>query len=506
MEEQSLLVLRLRLLLWGSTLLLLLLLCPVRLAVSSVRRSPAPAGIAVARLAMGPVMRRRSILGIIPLPLVVLLAAGRRPIGHLPVLLKMTEPSLLLPFLDVRLEILLAILAPLRRATAHLVLALRAGGRGLPLWWSDIAQGLAVICPPLLRVRRTMTGLVPWMLWTSTGMTLSGSVLALIWNFHSMEEPAGVPSARYKTSLASIYGLMSETSPALHLPTSPLMRSLLDDTNLALSKFLEYQTVHGFLPVPSRRHRRYYRTSSSFFLGPYSVPPGVTSITLEKASEVKKRSVSLSASQVSSLETMLSGICEVASWLDWWLSTCGGFRENMPVEVRADFERLILSGSRALEFLASQGCTALGNLVLSRRDALLADVRSTVPAEEVVRWRYSPLPETVSIFPSPLLDSALTKMLAAANDGLVQRTLHSPRIPRKPVAGGGSAGSSSTGSAQASSSGASRPAQKQSSTSSPSGQSGKKRKSRKGKAPFSSSSGGSGRSRGKGKGAGKKST
>ena len=157
-----------------------------------------------------------------------------------------------------------------------------------------------------------------------------------------------------------------------------------------------------------------------------------------------------------------------------------------------------------MEFLASQGCTALGNLVLSRRDSL-ADVRSTVPAEEVVRLRYSPLPETVSIFSSPLLDSALTKMRAAANDALVQRTLHPPRIPRKPAAAGESAGSLSTGYAQASSSGA-LPAQKQSSTSSPSGQSGKKRKSRKGKAPFSSSSGGSGRSLGKGKGAGKKST
>ena len=332
------------------------------------------------------------------------------------------------------------------------------------------------------------------------------SVLALIRNFHSMEEPAGVPSARCKTSPASIYGLMSETSPAFHLPTSPLMRSLLDDTNLTLSKFLEDQTVHGFLPVPSRRHRRYYRTSSSSFPGLYSVPHGVTSITLEKASEVKQRSVSLSASQVSSIETMLSGICEVAFWLGWWLSTCGGFRENLPVEVRADFERLILSGSRALEFLATQGCTALDNLVLSRRDSLLSDVRSAVPVEEVERLRYSPLPKTVSIFPSPLLDSALTKMRAAANDALVQHTLHPPGIPRKPATDGRLAGSSSTGSAQASSSGASRPAQKQSSTSSPSGQSGKKRKSRKGKAPFSSSSGGSGRSGGKGKGAGKKST
>ena len=308
-----------------------------------------------------------------------------------------------------------------------------------------------------------------------------------------MAEPAGVPAARCKTSLASAYGLMSETSPAFTLPASPLLSTLLTDINLALSRFLEDQTVHGFLPVPGRRHRRYYSTSSSSFPGPYTVPPGVTSITLEKASEVKKRSVSLSASQVSSMETMLSGMCEVSSWLDWWLSTCGGFRDHLPIEVRADFERLMISGSRALEFLASQGCTTLGNLVLARRDALLADVRGTVPAEEVACVRYSPLPPTASIFPHALLDSALLKMRAAASDSLVQRTLHPPKIPRKPAASG-----------QASTSGASQ-TQKQSASSSPSGQSGQRKKKGKGKAPFSSSSRGFGRSGGKGKGAGKKS-
>ena len=99
-----------------------------------------------------------------------------------------------------------------------------------------------------------------------------------------------------------------------------------------------------FLPVPGRRQRRYYGTSTSSFPGPYSVPPGLTSITMEKASEVRKRSVSLSASQVSSLETMLSGMCEVASWLDWWLSTCGGYRDLLPIESHADFERLMMSG------------------------------------------------------------------------------------------------------------------------------------------------------------------
>ena len=330
------------------------------------------------------------------------------------------------------------------------------------------------------------------------------AVLGLIREFHDMAEPATVPGARCKTSLASAYGLAADSYPSFSLPLSPLLSTLLMDINSDLSKFMEDQTVHGFLPVPGRRQRRYYGTSTSSFPGPYTVPPGLTSITMEKASEVRKRSVSLSASQVSSLETMLSGMCEVLSWLDWWLSTCGGFRDLLPLESRADFERLMMSGSRSLEFLASQGCTALGNLVLSRRDALLADVRGTVPVEEVARLRYSPLPLSAAIFPHTLLDSALFKMRAAASDALVQRTLHPPRIPRKPAASGQGSGSSAARSGQASTSGAAQ-TQKQSAPSSSSGQSGQGKKKGKGKAPFSSSSRGSGRSGGKGKGAGKKS-
>ena len=330
------------------------------------------------------------------------------------------------------------------------------------------------------------------------------AVLGLIREFHDMAEPATVPAALCKTSLASAYGLASETSPAFTLPVSPLLSTLLLDINSDLSKFLEDQTVHVFLPVPGRRHRRYYGTSTSSFPGPYTVPPGLTSITMEKASEVRKRSVSLSASQVSSMETMLSGMCEVSSWLDWWLSTCGGFRDHLPIEVRSDFERLMISGSRALEFLASQGCSTLGNLVLARRDALLADVCGTVPAEEVARLRYSPLPQSAAIFPNALLDSALLKMRAAASDALVQRTLHPPRIPRKPASAGQSGGSSTARAGQAGTSGATQ-TQKQLASSSTSGQSGQGKKKGKGKAPFSSSSRGSSRSGSKGKGAGKKS-
>ena len=59
------------------------------------------------------------------------------------------------------------------------------------------------------------------------------TVLRLIWEFHSLEEPASVAPNRCKTSLAPIYGLQSESSPAFHFPLSPLLQSLLEDTNLA---------------------------------------------------------------------------------------------------------------------------------------------------------------------------------------------------------------------------------------------------------------------------------
>ena len=130
----------------------------------------------------------------------------------------------------------------------------------------------------------------------STWIRTIRAVFCLIREFHSLEEPASVALNQCKTSFAPVFGLQSESSPALHLPASSLLRSLLEDTNLALAKFVEGQTVHGFLPIPGRRHRQYYKTSSSSSPGPYTVLPGLASITLENVSESQKRCVFLSHS------------------------------------------------------------------------------------------------------------------------------------------------------------------------------------------------------------------
>ena len=76
------------------------------------------------------------------------------------------------------------------------------------------------------------------------------AVLGLIREFHDLAEPATVPAARCKTSLASAYGLASNSSPAFTLPVSPLLSTLLIDINSDLSKFLRTRPCTGSCPCP----------------------------------------------------------------------------------------------------------------------------------------------------------------------------------------------------------------------------------------------------------------
>ena len=167
----------------------------------------------------------------------------------------------------------------------------------------------------------------------------------------------------------------------------------MDKVNSTFDKFVEEQTPNAFMPWPMKRQRRYYRTSKPLFAGPYAVPPSLGSLTLDKASEPKKRPVVITHTLVSSFETALSGMGEVISWLDWWLSTLSKFRESLPEEARSNFQRLMVSCAKSLKFLGSQTTPVLANLMLLRRDSLLSDVRSTVPAEELSR-----LPRPVASF------------------------------------------------------------------------------------------------------------
>ena len=235
------------------------------------------------------------------------------------------------------------------------------------------------------------------------------SVIDLIRSYHSLEKPASAAPTRGLSTLSHALGLQAKSFPDLHLPPSRLVEALVDKVNSTFDKFVDEQTPSAFIPWPMKRQRRYYRTSKPLFAAPYTVPPGLSSLTLDKASEPKKRPVVIPHNLVSSFETALAGVGEVVSWLDWWLATLSKFGEALPEETRSNFQRMMVSGARSLEFLGSQTTPVLANLVLLRRDSLLSDVRSTVPAEELSRLRHAPLPPSSALFPPTLLDTALSK-------------------------------------------------------------------------------------------------
>ena len=218
----------------------------------------------------------------------------------------------------------------------------------------------------------------------------------------------------------------------MHLPTSPLVSELLEGVNSSFQKFHEDQAQGAFLSNPGVRSWKFYKTSEAQFQVPYSVPPGVAPLVNSTAAEVRKRHTTMSPSLTSTMEALLASVCETASWMDQVIPAVGEFASQVHADNRSSFERMLLSLGRSVEFLAGQATAALGNLVLARRDTLLSQPQSTVPPEALSRLRHAPLPSSAAIMPTALLESALTLSRASASDQLVRKTLHPPRIPKKP--------------------------------------------------------------------------
>ena len=143
--------------------------------------------------------------------------------------------------------------------------------------------------------------------------------------------------------------------------------------------------------------------------------------------------------------------------------------------------------------------------MLLQRDPLLADVRLTVPSEELSRLRHAPLPNSSALFSPGHLNTALSKARAASNDALVHKALHSSRIPKRQPQGQGRSLSAATNSADRSGTSPLVPRQQQSLRHSASSSGGKADKPHKGKRPFRQPARRTGNNNGKRKGSSKRS-
>ena len=118
------------------------------------------------------------------------------------------------------------------------------------------------------------------------------AVIDMVRAFHNIERPATAAPSHTATAFNQKRGLQNDPVPVLHLPTSPLLRGLIDDVNATLARLIEEQS-NGFIPFPMKRHRWFYRTATFSLPGPYAVPPSLTSLTLQKSSDHKRRPILL---------------------------------------------------------------------------------------------------------------------------------------------------------------------------------------------------------------------
>ena len=175
-------------------------------------------------------------------------------------------------------------------------------------------------------------------------------VLKSIRDYHCFPTPLETTPHPDRSAMARHLGLPLDHAPALHLPASQLTKALIDDVNAHMRKFGEDQTQGALLPIPGRRSRRFYRTSKPLFPAPYQIPPGVAPLFHKSSTDVKRRPTTYSPSLSSSQEVLLSSACETASWIDLALPACSNFGSRLPADSKPEFERMMLSVGRAVEF------------------------------------------------------------------------------------------------------------------------------------------------------------
>ena len=98
------------------------------------------------------------------------------------------------------------------------------------------------------------------------------------------------------------------------------------------------------------------------------------------------------------------------------------------------FNRLMESGSRAVEFAAKVNITSLTNLVLAHRDNVLTRLPALVPSEDAARLRLAPLPSDPHLFPKDLALEVLKNKRVAEKDAAIRQAIAPKRIPWVPKA------------------------------------------------------------------------
>ena len=123
---------------------------------------------------------------------------------------------------------------------------------------------------------------------------------------------------------------------------------------------------------------------------------------------LNKTDVILSSFEAKDMKAAMQSIVEVTSWMDWWTFAMKSLAFKSTSNACL-VRRLSLTGARCQLLVAKMASTLGANLVLKRRNVVLAKVKDSVSFESSMGLQNARLSSSTTLFPVYILEKAVEK-------------------------------------------------------------------------------------------------
>ena len=229
-------------------------------------------------------------------------------------------------------------------------------------------------------------------------------VLSYIKETNNIPEPSVASSSKDFSALRKMMG-SSETFKSVTFPASPM---LVGHTEAYDGQVKEFST-QKLIQQSSTRVNRYYELEGSEGSSSFNVSRHVEPMCKSAFEKVKKSSVTLSHSELASVESSAQQTLQAFSYLDWWFSSASQYsKRHLPQESQPFMDRLFQSAVKCLSYGTAAAARTKFNIMLKHRDAVLNHLHSSVSNEDIRAMRASKLPvDNGELFDSDVCLNAL---------------------------------------------------------------------------------------------------
>ena len=142
----------------------------------------------------------------------------------------------------------------------------------------------------------------------------------------------------------------------------------------------------------------------------------VTELTgLHTFDNLNKMDVIWSSTEAADMEAALRSIVEATSWMDWWTYAMKSLSLKSTDDTRL-LRRFSMATARCQLLVVKTASTLWANVILKRRDAVLAKVKDAMSFESYNDLRNSKILSGEELFPADVLEKAIEKSLTVLHD------------------------------------------------------------------------------------------